>query len=318
MGIRLLPQVDVVVVGGGPAGTSAALWLGRCRRTVLLVDAGRPRNARTRRTHGFPTRDGVPPRVLRRLARQELEAYPTVRTLRASVLSAGKGPGGFWVDLASGRRIHARAIVLATGVVDELPAVPGIAPLYGSSVFHCPYCDAYEFRDRRLAAYGAEAAGTALGLLTWSRSVVLFTDGAEPAHADRARLEAAGVSVVVTRVRRLTGRGTVLRGAVLETGEVVHCDALFFNEGQRKRARLAEDLGCDFTRGDAIETGEDTGTCVAGVYAVGDLTPNSQFLVVAAAEGARAAVAVNDRLAKEDLEARTAAAASPAAKARPA
>ena len=318
MGLRLASRFDVVVVGGGPAGTSATYWLGRCRRSVLLVDAARPRNARARRTHGFPTRDGVPPRVLARLARRELEAYPTVRTLRAKVASAGRDIHGLWVDLASGRRVHCRALVLATGVVDDLPAVAGLAPLYGSSVFHCPYCDAYEFRDRRLAAYGPDAAGLALKLLTWSRDVVLFTDGAEPSAEDRRLLDAAGVVVRVEPVRRLTGRGTVLRGVVLETGPVVLCDALFFAEGQRKRTRLAEDLGCEFGRGDAVVVGENHGTCVPGVYAAGDVTPDSQFLVVAAAEGAAAAVAVNDLLAKEDLEARVQAALPPAAHARPA
>jgi thioredoxin reductase len=276
-----------------------------------------PERAPGRRRTAPQRPDGTPPRVLARLARRELEAYPTIRTLRATVVAAGSDAAGLWIDLASGRRIHARAILLATGVVDELPTVAGLAPLYGSSVFHCPYCDAYEFRDRRLAAFGPDAAGLAISLLTWSRDVVLFTDGIDLPLEDRARVEGAGVVVFSEPVRRLTGRGTVLRGVVLETGAVVHRDALFFAEGQRKRTRLAEQLGCEFGRNEAIATNERHETCAPGVFAAGDVTPDSQFLVVAAAEGAAAAVSVNERLAKEDLDARLAA-PSPAARARPA
>jgi thioredoxin reductase len=296
-------HVDVLVVGGGPGGTSAAHWLGRCRRRVLLVDAGRPRNARTRAIHGFPTREGVSPRTYLRLARAELDAYPTVRRVRGTVERVRREGPRFRAALSDGSRVRSRAVVLAPGVVDDLPRIPGFEAFYGRSVFHCPYCDAFEWSDRPLAAYGRGSAGVglALGLLGWSDDVVLFTDGTRVSAEDRARLEASGVRRIGAAVSALEGRGGSLRAVRLATGEVVPRRALFFATGQWKRARLAHALGCAFDDRGAIAVSEEHATSVRGVYAVGDATRDSQFVVIAAAEGARAAVAVNELLLGEDL-----------------
>jgi thioredoxin reductase len=295
--------VDVVVVGGGPGGTSAAHWLGRCRRRVLLVDAGRPRNARTRAIHGYPTREGISPRAWLRLATAELRRYPSVRRVRGTVERVRREGPRFHVAIEGGGRVRCRAVVLAPGVVDDLPRIPGFARLYGRSVFHCPYCDAFEWSGLPLAAYGRGdgGVGLALGLLRWSEDVALFTDGARLSPDQRAVLDRAGVRRHAARVRALEGRGGALRAVRLAGGEAVPRRALFFATGQFKRGRLARALGCAFDERGAIDVREDHGTCVRGVYAVGDATRDSQFVVVAASEGARAAVSVNELLLGEDL-----------------
>ncbi len=168
---------DVVIVGAGPAGLSAALMLGRCRRSVLVVDHGRNRNAASHALHGFLTRDGTPPAEFLRLAREELAQYATVELRAGEVVDAECRSDSFCVTLASGEEVPSRKLLLATGVVDNLPEVPGFRELYGRSVFHCPYCDGWELRDQPLAIYGRgdRGVGVALELTAWSRDLVLCT-----------------------------------------------------------------------------------------------------------------------------------------------
>src|SRR6185436_7932578 len=162
---------DVIIVGGGPAGLSAALVLGRCRRRVLVIDAGHPRNAAAQDVHGLYTRDGTEPAELQRLARAEAQRYG-VEFKDAEAVGGSCGPGRFEVSCDDGAKLQARKLLLATGVADILPEIPGLKELYGRSVHHCPYCDGWEHKDCRLAAYGrGEAgAGLALCLRTWSKS----------------------------------------------------------------------------------------------------------------------------------------------------
>ena len=295
---------DVIIVGGGTAGMSAALILGRCGRRVLLCDAGRPRNHMTRAIHGFLTRDGIAPRAYYGLARKELSRYPHVELRRVEVVRACRLGSGFEVTLASGRTQHGRKLLLATGVVDVLPDVRGIKDLYGRSVFHCPYCDGWELRNRPLAVYGRGAAGYTLSLklLTWSRDVLLCSDGpAGLKSRQRQELARHGIDLRQTRIARLHGSGGQLSSIVFVDGESISRSALFFTVGQHQRSRLAAALGCRFTKNGVVATGEYETTNVRGLYVAGDASRLVQLAIVAAAEGAKAAFAINTALEKENL-----------------
>jgi thioredoxin reductase len=298
---------DVAVVGGGPAGLSAALMLGRSRRRVVLYDDGRPRNGPSRAAHGYLTRDGEPPGEIRRVGREEVARYG-VEVRDARVTEVGGRDGEFLVRSEGGDTVTARKLLLATGVVDRLPTVAGVEALYGTSVFHCPYCDAWEVRDAPLAAYGPgrEGAELALALLGWSDDVVLFTGGSErPLRpAARRELERQGVRVRTEPVVALEGTDGVLERVVLAKGPPEPRRALFFHLGTEQRSDLPERLGIERNRRGAVRTDRFEGTNVPGVWVVGDASRDVQWIVVAAAEGARAAFAIHKALRADDLRAR--------------
>jgi thioredoxin reductase len=294
---------DCIVVGGGPAGLSAALMLGRCRRRVLLCDMGDQRNLRSPAMHGYLTRDGIAPAEFLRLARAELGRYGTVECRELEIVEAAREDGGFTLCAADGTLLNTRKLLLATGVIDELPALEGLDELYGTSVHHCPYCDAWEWRDRPLAAYGEGEAASALALsLTfWSREVLLCTGGSALPDGAVARLAAAGVKIREEPVVRLEGRGGKLERIVFASGEPAMKSALFVVAGQRQRSALAERLGCRFTDGGTVDTGTCEVTNVPGLFVAGDASKEAQFVAVAAAEGTEAGMAIHKALMKEEL-----------------
>jgi len=294
---------DVIIVGGGPAGLSAALVLGRARRRVVVFDHGRYRNAASRRMHGYLSRDGIRPAALLAAGRREVESYGVAIRCEEVLSVRNRGRRGFRVGLARGRTLEARKILLATGVVDRIPSIPGIESLYGTSVHHCPYCDGWEWRDRRLAVYGhgSSGAGLAHSMRTWSRDVVLFTDGPSRLSSDdRETLRARGVEVVTHPITALEGAGGFLRRVALRGRQPVARDALFLSTGHDQSCDLAMRLGCRLTPQSAIRTNRRERTNVAGVYVAGDASWDVQFVIVAAAEGAKAAVAINRELQAEE------------------
>jgi thioredoxin reductase len=296
---------DVIIVGAGPAGLSAALMLGRSRRSVLVCDTGRPRNAATQAIHGYLTRDGIPPLEFVARARDELKPYETVEVRDTEVVAAEcESDSRFLVTLANGERARSRKLLLATGVVDKLPDIEGLSELYGRSVFHCPYCDGWELRDQPIAIYGKGERGARLSfeLTVWSRDVVLCTDG--PAEIDdtaRGRLARNGIAVREERVVRLEGSAGILQHVVLAGGERIPRRALFFTTGQFQRSDLLERLGCDLDEKGTVRTGKYETTHLPGLYVAGDASRAVQWVVVAASEGAEAAFAINTDLIKEDL-----------------
>jgi thioredoxin reductase len=295
----------VVIVGGGPAGLSAALILGRCRRSVLVFDSGKPRNRRSQGLHGYLTRDGVHPHDFLELARGELEKYETVEIRDEEVVDAACLESEFRVTLAGGDEVSSRKLLLATGVVDNLPEIDGFRELYGTSVFHCPYCDGWEMRDQPLAIYGNghRGVGLSLELTVWSRDLVLCTDGqAEIDQPDRDRLTRNGISIREDRVARLMGTGGVLSEIVFITGPPLVRRGLFFSTGQYQRSDLLERLGCRFNDKGTVRTGPYETTHLRGMFVAGDASRAVQWVVVAAAEGAEAAFAINTDLIKEDLK----------------
>jgi len=234
--------LDVIIVGGGPAGLNAALVLGRCRRKVRLFDDGKPRNAASHALHGFLSRDGTAPDELRAIARDQLAAYPSVRIEDHRVVDAARTPTGFSVTAQDGRMFTARKLLLAGGVVDELPEQPGFRDLYGAGDFHCPYCDGWEMRDQPLAVYGRgdqKGGGLALEMTHWSRDTVLCTDGPSELTVDfRDRLTKRGVALREERIVRLEILSSVPYQAsfdiVFETGPRLRRAAIFFNTGRRQ------------------------------------------------------------------------------------
>ena len=301
---------DVIVVGGGPAGLNAALVLGRCRRNVLLFDDGKPRNAVSHSMHGFLSRDGIAPAELRSIARAQLAAYPTVSVDEDRVVDAVRTGGSFLVKTRDGRSFHTRKLLLAAGVVDELPDHPGFRELYGIGVFHCPYCDGWEMRDQPLAVYGRgddKGGGMALEMTHWSRDTVLCTDGPSELTAHcLERLDRRGVAVREEKIDRLDITSSVPYRAsfdiVFEAGPRLHRAAIFFNTGRHQATDLAARLGCDMydTKGCQVDNDQQM-THVPGLYVAGDASRDVLQVIVAAAEGAKAAIGINNALLKEDL-----------------
>lgn len=290
---------DVVIVGGGPGGLSAALALGRARKRVLLCDAGPRRNAAATHVHNFVTRDGTPPDELRRIGRAQLATYPRVEVRDVRVEAIAGARGAFRVQLAS-ETVEARRVLLCVGMVDELLAIDGFRELWGHTIFQCPYCHGWEVQDGRWGYLAREAdAAHALPFATmlrgWTKDVVVFTGGAFELPPDvRERLGAVGVRIETAPLAHIR------RGAVdLADGTAVACDALFTHPPQRQ-VELIRALGVALDEHGYVRIDPMTReTSIPGVYAAGDLTTRMQAAIAAAAAGTQAAAMINMELTME-------------------
>jgi thioredoxin reductase len=298
---------DVVIAGAGPAGLSAALVLGRACRTVLLCDTGTSRNRASQEMHAYLSRDGIQPARFLDIARREVLKYPGVTFAPVEVQTARRAGLGFEITLAGRRRVRARKLLIATGVWDIVPPIPGIEPLFGRSVFQCPYCDGWEMRGRRIAVYGRRQRGfqMARAMTSWARDIVLCTDGRAGYPAkDVQQLQRNGVRLIEKRIERLDGSRGRLQAVVFRDGERLERDALFFDTPSRGQSKLAESLGCLFGRNGGVLCGDYEATSVPGVFVAGNIIRDVQLSIVAAAEGARAAFGINRSLTREDFERR--------------
>lgn len=307
---------DAVVVGGGAAGLSAALYLGRARRRALLCDVGEPRNMPSAEAHGLLSRDGAPPSEIARWAREQLAPYETVEVRDAAVERVEPaGDDGFAVTLGDGAAVAARKILLATGCIDELPPVAGLAERWGRGVLHCPYCHGFEVRGRPLAVLGGEADAVRLAvrLTRFSDDIVLCTNGSTELDAEnRGLLGLYGIRLNEKPIARLEGRDGDLEKVVCDDGEALTRGALFVHPVLRQRSSIAARLGCAILDDGSVLVDQFQQTSVPGVWAAGDMArpesvpfPQAQ-LVAAASSGAVAAVALDQGLLAEEVQARAA------------
>jgi thioredoxin reductase len=301
---------DVVVVGGGPAGLSAALVFGRQRRSVLVIDGGKPRNSPAAEMHMYLSRDGLPPQQLLALGREELAAYPGVEVRPGLAMAARGVKGEFEVELADGTVVRARRMVLATGQVDEPYDIPGLAERFGGSVFHCPFCHGWEAGDKTIAVVTRQPMEAMLALYVgdrFSKDVVLCTDGPlnlpEPVASAVAKRE---LPIVDKLIREITGEADDLTIHFAD-GTTLHRQAIFHRAPTRQHSALAEQLGCEILPDGTIRVNEMQQTTVPGVAAAGDMAklpalPDATTLVVlGAADGVRAAVWMDAELFRSDL-----------------
>jgi thioredoxin reductase len=294
---------DIVIVGGGPAGLSAALALGLARKRVLLSDSGARRNAAAEHIHNFVTRDGSPPSEFRRVGREQLAKYPSVEVRDARVLSIAGTRGAFEVTFEAGV-VHVRRILLATGMLDEMLPIDGFGDLWARSIFQCPYCHGWEVQDRPWGylAGAAEAAALTLFALqarAWTRDVVVFSNDAfEISEADRNTLATAGIRLETAAIARLVSRDGALEGVELTNGTTVACAALFAHPPQRQ-VDLVRTLGVELDEHGYVRVDTARETSVPGIYAAGDLTSRQQAAIFGAAAGTHAATMLNRELTTE-------------------
>ncbi|WMJ73072.1 NAD(P)/FAD-dependent oxidoreductase [Cytophagaceae bacterium ABcell3] len=294
---------DVVIIGGGPAGLSAALILARCVRSVLVFDTGKPRNFRAKQMNGFISRDGSDPREFLRITREQVKQYPVDFVYQEVVEAKKVSNNSFELVDADHNRYYAKKVLIATGMVDDIPEIDGIDKFYGSSVHHCPYCDGWEVRLKPLAVIGKgrSGSGLALSLTSWSDDVVLLTNGSTVTDDELQRLELKNIQIIDKPVMRLEGDHGLLERIVFVDGTSIERSAMFFTTDQYQRSNLAAQLGCDFTRKGGIKSSRFQQTSVNGVFVAGDVSKDVQLVIMAAAEGARAGVVINKALQKEEM-----------------
>lgn len=305
MPIANFPQMflyDCIIVGGGPAGLNAAVVLGRCRRKVLLFDTATYRNLYSHGMHNYLTRDGILPSEFLELSRKEVTKYG-VRMVPQKVVSARKNALGlFDVKDDKGRKYHSKKLLIATGLQDNVPDIPGFKELYGKSVHHCPYCDGWEVSGKALGVYARNKSGFELALVlkTWSDNVTYYADGRnklKPTEVETLTLN--NIPIISYPVQKLEASGGQLKAVVFKNGERRDCDALFFVNGFKPQCNLAETFGCNMTRLGSVIVNRYQQTNIAGLYVAGDASRDMHFVVVAAAEGAKAGVIINKELQKE-------------------
>lgn len=296
---------DVIIVGGGPAGLNAAVVLGRCRRKVLLFDTAEHRNRYSHGVHNYLTRDNVLPHEFLKICRTEIDKYGIVYINKKITKARKNDDELFVVKDEEGTVYHAKKLLIATGLIDNVPEVEGFKEMYGKSVFHCPYCDGWEVSDKKIGIYARNKEGweLALSLKCWSQHVTLYTDGKNNVKPfQKEQLDANGIKVDGRTFSKLDGDDGQLKKIVFKNGEEELCDAIFFVNGYTQHCNLLETFGCEMSRKGVVITNRLQQTSTPGLYVAGDADKDMHFVVVAAAEGAKAGVIINKELQKEVTE----------------
>ena len=294
-------RYDVAIVGGGPAGLTASIWLSRYLHSVVVVDSGDPRNWETRGVNGFLGHPGIRPAQLRGMGRDEARRYG-VRFVDALCDRVTRhDEDHFELTLAEGKPLHARRLLLAIGLKDVWPAVPGLERVYGSTAHVCPDCDGYDCRGLKVAVIGSgrKAVGMALNLTTWTHDLIICTNG-EPANFDLPeyceKLDALNIPVIEFPISCIDHSGSRVHSLTFESGLALDCDKIFFAIGQYPADDLGAQLGCERDEGGHIIVDEAYHTTVRNCFAAGDIVPGPQLAIAAAADGAIAALAIHKTL----------------------
>ncbi|WP_068781193.1 NAD(P)/FAD-dependent oxidoreductase [Paenibacillus sp. GM2] len=295
-------KVDVAIIGGGPAGLSAGLMLGRARKQTIVIDEGRPRNAVTREAHGFLTRDGISPSEFRRIAKEQLRAYPSVSQVEDTVVSITREDGSFLLKTAAGMKIASKKLLFAAGMKDRKLGIPGLAEVYGKSAFVCPYCDGWELREEPLVVI---SRGNALMhfaplLSGWTKRFTVCTNGPdELSEAERNDLRDHHIPLFDTPIRAILSYEGMVSHVLLEDGTEIPCTGIFFKSELVPGTDLPQSLGCRLSETGVIAVDEFGKSSVPGVYAAGDMSSRMHQSIAAAASGAAAAAAINGELNQE-------------------
>jgi thioredoxin reductase len=294
-------QVEIAIVGGGPAGLTAAIWSARYLHSVALIDSGDPRNWETRGINGFLGLEGIRPPELRQRGRETCRSLG-VDLIDAIVLRVERtGDEQFEVCLEGGDRVVSRRLLLAIGIRDVWPEIPGLEHAYGANAHVCPDCDGYDARGKKVVVIGngRRAVGMALNLTTWTRDIIICTNGRDPEMDEleyRDKLDALNIPVLTEPIQRVCCEGRNIHCLMLDGGMQLDCDKVFFTIGQYPADDLAVQLGCERDDEGHVITDPHQHTSVAFVYAAGDLTPGPQLAITAAAEGATAALSIHKSL----------------------
>lgn len=290
---------DCIIVGGGPAGLTCAIFLGRYRRRVLIIDSCKPRNAASHGVHGFLGQHGIKPAEL--LARGRAEALEAGVEICDCVAEKVERCGDHFEVRTGAGTFKGRRVVLAYGVRDIFPDIPEFHTFNGSSIYHCPDCDGFEISDKRVGVIGSgkRVAGMTLRLSQWTDKLWVLTNGVEPEiePEEMSKLQAESATIVREKITKLVGENGILRAVEFEGREPVELDALYFTLGVHRSCDLAEVSGCDvYAETPNVVVNEHKETSVEGIYAVGDLVAGSQLVITSAADGALAAIAINKSL----------------------
>jgi thioredoxin reductase len=292
---------DVVVIGGGPAGLNGALILGRCLRKVLVIDSGKPRNRYATEMHGFLSRDGIKPEEFLTIAKAELFKYK-IEWIEDFAVNCQQIENNFKIETKQGKTFTAKKLLIATGLVDTLPDIPDIMSYYGKSIHHCPYCDAYEVRGEPIAVFGNNlaAARKAVSLKTWTQNITLITGGKNKLRKpDINLLGKNNIRILDKSIRKLIGAEGILNHIELNDRETISCRAIFFPPQPKQHSDIVYQLNCTVNNKGIVKTDKAHKTNVRGVYVAGDADRDMQQVIIAAAEGARAAMNINLELHSE-------------------
>ncbi|WP_141501641.1 NAD(P)/FAD-dependent oxidoreductase [Paenibacillus luteus] len=291
--------LDVAIIGGGPAGLNAALVLGRARKTVAVIDAGRPRNAVTREVHGFLTRDGISPSDFRRIAKEEISAYPAVSFVTDSAVSIVGTDGWFQIETEQGQTFVSKKILFTVGMKDLPPTIPGLAEVYGKSAFVCPFCDGWELRDQPLVIInkGTTLMHLAPLLSGWTNRFTVCTNGPdELTDAEREEFQRNQVPLFDSPIIQIDSSGGIVREVILEDGTTIPCTGIFFKPDLVTGSDLPQMIGCEITEWGGIVVDQFGKTNIPGVFSAGDAASRMHQAIAAASNGAFAAAVITGEL----------------------